>query len=347
MLPGYINAYKDDAVVSELAALGKAPREPGKTFSAGGEKYILTDKQWDAYKVERGQTAYNLLGELFGTDAYLTANEDEKGALVDDVWIYANNKGKVAAIPDADLGNWEESADPVGDIIAKHDAKKKDNRVTANKNNMITALNSGDIEGFETMVEALRQDGVSDESIKERISKAYRDQYKEAYRNDDFVRMDEIEELLDSTGFSFNLSNWEKAFDNEDTTGSVINTGTAMASAGPAAGFGGNEELLWQNLYSNTKGKAYGKGNIDLNSREVVQNDDGSISTEASFSFYDEDTGKEVLIPTVINGQFVSEDEAIEHYYQTGEYLGRFDTPEEADEYAERLHNRQDWYYNR
>ncbi len=59
-------------------------------------------------------------------------------------------------------------------------------------------------------------DGVSDESIKERISKAYRDQYKEAYRNDDFVRMDEIEELLDSTGFSFNLSNWEKAVDNEE-----------------------------------------------------------------------------------------------------------------------------------
>ena len=66
------------------------------------------------------------------------------------------------------------------------------------------------------MVEALRQDGVSDDSIKERISKAYRDQYKEAYRNDDFVRMDEIEELLDSTGFSFNLSNWKKAVDNEE-----------------------------------------------------------------------------------------------------------------------------------
>lgn len=48
-----------------------------------------------------------------------------------------------------------------------------------------------------------------------------------------------------------------------------------------------------------------------------------------------------------INGRIVDDDEAIDHYYETGEYLGMFDTPEEADEYAEMLHNRQDWYYNR
>lgn len=91
----------------------------------------------------------------------------------------------------------------------------------------------------------------------------------------------------------------------------------------------------------------YGRGNIDLNNRMVVMNSDGSISTEQSFSFYDEDTGKEVLIPSVVNGRIVSEEEAIDHYYDTGEYLGMFDTPEEADEYAEMLHNRQDWYYHR
>ena len=91
----------------------------------------------------------------------------------------------------------------------------------------------------------------------------------------------------------------------------------------------------------------FGKGNIDLNNRQVVHNKDGSISTEYSFSFYDEDTGKEVLIPSVVNGRVVTEDQAINHYYKTGEYLGMFDTPEEADEYAEMLHNRQNWYYNK
>ena len=61
-------------------------------------------------------------------------------------------------------------------------------------------------------------------------------------------------------------------------------------------------------------------------------NEDGSISTEISISIYDEETGKEVLIPTVIDGKIVDDDTAIDHYYETGEYLGRFDTPEEAEE---------------
>ena len=88
----------------------------------------------------------------------------------------------------------------------------------------------------------------------------------------------------------------------------------------------------------------YGKGNIDLNKRKVVKNDDGSISTERSFSTNID--GKEVLLPTVIDGRVVSEDEAIDHYYKTGEHLGKFNTVQEAEEYAEQLHNRQDWYYN-
>lgn len=89
----------------------------------------------------------------------------------------------------------------------------------------------------------------------------------------------------------------------------------------------------------------YGKGNIDLNKRPVVQNDDGSISTVRSMSFYDENEGKEILIPTVVNGKIVSDNEAINHYYNTGEYLGKFDTVEEANSYAEQLHKEQEKRY--
>jgi hypothetical protein len=88
----------------------------------------------------------------------------------------------------------------------------------------------------------------------------------------------------------------------------------------------------------------YGRGNIDLNDRKVVRNRDGSISTERSFSTNID--GKEVLLPTVIDGKVVSEDEAIDYYLQTGKHLGQFDTVKEAEDYAEQLHNRQDWYYN-
>ena len=90
----------------------------------------------------------------------------------------------------------------------------------------------------------------------------------------------------------------------------------------------------------------YGKGNINLNNRKRAINEDGSISTVRSMSFEDEN-GKEVLIPTVINGKVVSDEEAIQHYYNTGEYLGKFNTVEEADKYAEELHNKQDFLYNK
>ena len=88
------------------------------------------------------------------------------------------------------------------------------------------------------------------------------------------------------------------------------------------------------------------KGNIDLFSRPQVRNDDGSISTVRSMSFRDKD-GKEVLLPTISDdGRILSDEEAINQYYETGKHLGKFETVEQANAYAERLHRQQEFYYN-
>jgi hypothetical protein len=81
------------------------------------------------------------------------------------------------------------------------------------------------------------------------------------------------------------------------------------------------------------------KGTIDIDNRKILRNPDGSVSTESSISI-GTDQG-EVLIPTVINGVRVSEEEAIQHYRKTGEHLGIFKDIKSANEYADQLHNRQ------
>lgn len=84
----------------------------------------------------------------------------------------------------------------------------------------------------------------------------------------------------------------------------------------------------------------FGKGNINLFTRPQVKDEEGKISTIRSISF--EEDGVEILIPTVVNGKIVTNEEAIAHYKATGEYLGKFDTPEEATAYAESLHESQE-----
>lgn len=96
-------------------------------------------------------------------------------------------------------------------------------------------------------------------------------------------------------------------------------------------------------------------GNLPIWNRPTVANGDGTHSSEYSTSFQD-DKGNEVLVPTVVNGKFLTPDgkkpaggsaqekamfdAAWKHYEQTGENLGKFSSSKDADAYAQVLHNR-------
>jgi hypothetical protein len=91
------------------------------------------------------------------------------------------------------------------------------------------------------------------------------------------------------------------------------------------------------------------KGNIDLNARPVVKNQDGSISTVKSLSV--EQDGKEVLIPSISpDGKALSTKDAIAEWEKTktkdkpyGDHLGVFSNVADADAYAQQLHSSSIW----
>ena len=92
----------------------------------------------------------------------------------------------------------------------------------------------------------------------------------------------------------------------------------------------------------------YGAGNIDLYDRPQYRNANGSISTVDSTSYNID--GQEVLLPTVWNRNGTpyhsrNDEEILQHYRDTGEYLGKFSTVEEANDYAEKLHLEQQERY--
>lgn len=92
----------------------------------------------------------------------------------------------------------------------------------------------------------------------------------------------------------------------------------------------------------------YGAGNIDLYDRQQYRNANGSISTVDSTSYNID--GQEVLLPTVWNRNGTpyhssNDEEILQRYRDTGEYLGKFSTVEEANDYAEKLHLEQQERY--
>lgn len=131
------------------------------------------------------------------------------------------------------------------------------------------------------------------------------------------------------------------------SNGGINPTSNTSASAAIAGG-----DLSSYNPSANQLGYSlgrYGSGNIDLYNRPRYDNGDGTVSTVRSISISTDDG--EVLIPTIgygSNGQAVSwtDEEAIQHYYDTNEYLGIFDSVEAANNYAERLHNQQEAFYS-
>lgn len=131
--------------------------------------------------------------------------------------------------------------------------------------------------------------------------------------------------------------------------GTVLNAGTEYLEEGmQGATSRATREKSWAIIDSEIG--QYGEGNIDLHNRPIYKNADGTISTVDSVTFTVD--GKYVVLPTIVrdeNGnakRLTTDEEIFAHYEKTGEYLGEFDTLEQANIYANRLHSAQAYRYS-
>lgn len=383
--PAYFSSVDESAEMNELERLylvnptdnkNILPSKPDNKIRIDGEDVYLNGEQYNELKAHHGEVWRETTQKLIKNPLYELASDDSKAAMFNLADTYATQVAKYMTDNRYKFPNtytWVENAYRSGNaddaIINKIAADNKTYYTSSQAKAFAEALYTNNGNDIKKYAEELSETHADASTVRKQLTAYFKPLYKEAYEQGDKTTMEQIEDILEDINDYVTLDKSitkytkKKDFDkwidsgntvsdeeDEDETNWLdmgndrsknINPDNIVASAG-----GLPARMKKEVAYDDQIGQ-YGRGNIDLNNRQVVWNPDGSFSTEQSFSFYDEETGKEVLIPTVINGRIVSEDEAIDHYYKTGEYLGMFDTPEEADEYAEQLHQRQEWYYNR
>jgi hypothetical protein len=66
----------------------------------------------------------------------------------------------------------------------------------------------------------------------------------------------------------------------------------------------------------------------------------GDVSTATTMGIGIDDSGREIIIPTVVDGVDLGEEGARTRFEETGKHFGMFDTRENAQAYTKQLHDR-------
>lgn len=112
MSPGYYKPGKKDAVTDELNRLYEREGVSGNVLpnfqvkpvtytDADGNKYTdhnMTAEEAETYKETAGQTAFNVIDGLVGSDTYKAMTYTEKGKAIGYAYDYAREKGRAAAL---------------------------------------------------------------------------------------------------------------------------------------------------------------------------------------------------------------------------------------------------------
>ena len=102
ILPTNSKTINKDKVVTELNNLydkmGESsilPKTIDKTFMIDGQKYRMTNEEYNKYKTNYGQTSYKLIKNLVSSEEYGKMNDKQKQKAIENVYNYAKENNKL------------------------------------------------------------------------------------------------------------------------------------------------------------------------------------------------------------------------------------------------------------
>ena len=99
--PGYINEVKTTPVEDELSRLAQATKNTGvypdrakKYFTVDKENYAMSQEEYQAHLIERGQHSYKLVGDILNDPVYEAVDDETRAMAVELAYDYASGMAK-------------------------------------------------------------------------------------------------------------------------------------------------------------------------------------------------------------------------------------------------------------
>ena len=119
--PGYANTIQTTSVDRELIRLAEETKDTGvfpkratKYFTVGGEQYAMTQDEYEAHLIERGQMSYQLVSDLTSTPDYAKLPDAAKVQAVQAAYTYASELAKYHTNAEYDADSWVLRLDVAG-----------------------------------------------------------------------------------------------------------------------------------------------------------------------------------------------------------------------------------------
>lgn len=285
--------YRLNEATGNTDVFHNMPTSDSKFKDADKNEIKLTPEQWTDYQKLNGQTSKEIVDAFVSDERYQALSDEDKAAQIKNIYDFAkaigqNKYGKAMSSANQSLADAYDQYGAQGVIDSlfnkvasdANDAKIESYGVKVNQQtkNIYSRFGDSGMEYYSKNFDKINADGKGDVTYKELLK------YANDHKSEAAQAIDIFGDRLEGTFYQDNSGNWKydgskKREDGISATGrdlkDFIKSGGAItANAAETTDYAAKRAAMKENYV----------GNVDINHRPIVINDDGSYSTtETSF----------------------------------------------------------------